>query len=79
MGERITFKRPDGKEAAGYLAKAGKAGAPGLVVIQEWWGLNEQIKGIVDRFAAAGFNALAPISTPAGSCPTTIQPPPTPR
>ena len=35
MGERITFKRPDGKEAAGYLAKAAKAGAPGLVVIQE--------------------------------------------
>lgn len=60
MGERMIFKRPDGKEAAGYLAKAGKAGAPGLVVIQEWWGLNEQIKGIVDRFAAAGFNALAP-------------------
>ena len=60
MGERITFKRPDGKEAAGYLAKAAKAGAPGLVVIQEWWGLNEQIKGITDRFAAAGFNALAP-------------------
>ena len=59
MGERTTFKRPDGKEAAGYLAKAG-AGAPGLVVIQEWWGLNEQIKGIVDRFAAAGFSALAP-------------------
>lgn len=60
MGERITFQRPDGKETAGYLAKAAKAGAPGLVVIQEWWGLNEQIKGITDRFAAAGFNALAP-------------------
>lgn len=60
MGERINFKRPDGKEAAGYLAKAGKAGAPGLVVIQEWWGLNEQIKGVVDRFGAAGFDALAP-------------------
>ncbi|MFV0281896.1 MAG: dienelactone hydrolase family protein [Rhodoblastus sp.] len=60
MGERINFKRPDGKEAAGYLARAAKAGAPGLVVVQEWWGLNDQIKGIVDRFAAAGFNALAP-------------------
>ena len=60
MGERIVFKRPDGKEAAGYLAKAARPGAPGLVVIQEWWGLNEQIKGITDRFAAAGFTALAP-------------------
>ncbi len=59
MGERITFKRPDGKDAAGYQAKAA-AGAPGLVVIQEWWGLNEQIKGICDRFAAAGFNVIAP-------------------
>jgi carboxymethylenebutenolidase len=30
------------------------------VVIQEWWGLNDQIRGVCDRFAAAGFNALAP-------------------
>lgn len=60
MGTTITFSRPDGKEASGYLAKAGRANAPGLVVIQEWWGLQDQIKGICDRFAAAGYEALAP-------------------
>ena len=41
------------------MAEAGK-GKPGIVVIQEWWGLNDQIKGVADRFAAAGYNALAP-------------------
>jgi carboxymethylenebutenolidase len=39
MGTKIAFGRPDGKEASGYLAKAGRAKAPGIVVIQEWWGL----------------------------------------
>ncbi len=60
MGTRITFKRPDGKEASGYLAKAGRANAPAIVVIQEWWGLQDQIKGICDRFALAGYDALSP-------------------
>ncbi len=60
MGATITFKRPDGRDAQGYLANAGRGNAPGLVVIQEWWGLSEQIKAIVDRFALAGFDALAP-------------------
>ncbi|MBO0766569.1 MAG: dienelactone hydrolase family protein [Hyphomicrobiaceae bacterium] len=60
MGTNITFRRADGKEAAGYLASAGRAGAPGVVVIQEWWGLQDQIKGICDRFALAGYDALAP-------------------
>jgi carboxymethylenebutenolidase len=60
MGTKITFKRPDGKDAAGYLSKAGRANAPGIVVIQEWWGLQDQIKGICDRFALAGYEALAP-------------------
>lgn len=60
MGTRIPFTRPDGKEAQGYLARAGKAGAPGVVVIQEWWGLQDQIKGICDRLALAGYDALAP-------------------
>ncbi|HEY3431355.1 MAG TPA: dienelactone hydrolase family protein [Rhodocyclaceae bacterium] len=55
----IEFNRPDGTPCRGYLAEAGK-GKPGIVVIQEWWGLNTQICGIADRFAAAGFNALAP-------------------
>src|SRR5262245_10371218 len=60
MGTRITFSRPDGKEASGYLAKAAQANAPAVVVIQEWWGLQDQIKGICDRFAAAGYEALSP-------------------
>src|ERR1700754_2050121 len=60
MGTIINFKRPDGKEAHGYLANAAKGDAPGIVVIQEWWGLQDQIKGLCDRFAAAGFDALAP-------------------
>src|SRR5215510_8961418 len=60
MGTRITYSRPDGKEASGYLASAGRANAPGVVVIQEWWGLQDQIKGICDRFALAGYDALAP-------------------
>jgi carboxymethylenebutenolidase len=60
MGTTITFKRPDGKDATGYLANAARGNAPGVVVIQEWWGLSENIKGLVDRFAVAGFDALAP-------------------
>jgi carboxymethylenebutenolidase len=60
MGTSITFARPDGKQASGYLASAGRANAPGVVVIQEWWGLQDQIKGICDRFALAGYDALAP-------------------
>lgn len=59
MGHMIDFKRPDGSLCRGYLAEAGK-GKPSVVVIQEWWGLNPQICSIADRFAAAGFNALAP-------------------
>lgn len=60
MGSHITFKRPDGKEAKGYLANAARGNAPGVVVIQEWWGLSQNIKALTDRFALAGFDALAP-------------------
>ncbi|HUZ66775.1 MAG TPA: dienelactone hydrolase family protein [Beijerinckiaceae bacterium] len=60
MGTMMTFERPDAKPATGYLAQAGHAGAPGVIVIQEWWGLQDQIKGICDRFALAGYDALAP-------------------
>lgn len=58
-GITITFKRPDGQSASGYLARAAMPG-PALVVIQEWWGLQDQIKGLCDQFADAGFTALAP-------------------
>jgi len=59
VGTKIEFARPDGSKTDGYLAKAGQ-GRPGVVVIQEWWGLNDQICGVADRFARAGYNALAP-------------------
>jgi carboxymethylenebutenolidase len=59
MGDMIEFARPDGDRTKGYLATAGQ-GRPGIVVIQEWWGLNDQICGVADRFARAGYNALAP-------------------
>lgn len=57
----IQFNRPDGKTCAGYLA-ASKTGssALGFVVIQEWWGLNDQIKKTADRLAEAGYRALVP-------------------
>jgi carboxymethylenebutenolidase len=61
MGTMISFKRPDGQSVAGYLAEpAQAAGAPGMVVIQEWWGLNDQIKGVADTLAAAGYRAMVP-------------------
>jgi carboxymethylenebutenolidase len=46
MGAAISFKRPDGGDANGYLANAGRGDAPSVVVIQGWWGLSEQIKAI---------------------------------
>ena len=61
MGTMVTFKRPDGKAVQGYLAEPAHAqGAPAIVVIQEWWGLNDQIRGVADRLALAGFQALVP-------------------
>ncbi|HEY7320064.1 MAG TPA: dienelactone hydrolase family protein [Candidatus Binatia bacterium] len=61
MGQTVNFKRPDGKDCSGYIASpAGGDKAPGVVVIQEWWGLNDQIKGVAERLAALGYRALVP-------------------
>jgi carboxymethylenebutenolidase len=61
MGTTVSFKRPDGKTASGYLAEpAQSAGSPALVVIQEWWGVNDQIRGVAERLARAGYRALVP-------------------
>jgi carboxymethylenebutenolidase len=61
MGTMISYNRPDGQSVAGYLAEPVQArAAPGIVVIQEWWGLNDQIKGVADTLAAAGYRALVP-------------------
>ena len=58
MGERIRFKSNSHMTPA-YLARP-KAPGPGVIVIQEWWGLVPHIEQIADRFAAEGFVALAP-------------------
>ena len=59
MAQTVQFQRPDGATVSGYLAEAAKPlGA--VVVIQEWWGLNDQIRGVAGRFASAGFTALVP-------------------
>src|SRR5208283_4716660 len=61
MGTTVTFKRPDGKTVQGYLAEPEHAaGAPAIVVIQEWWGINQQIRGVAERLASAGYIALVP-------------------
>src|SRR5258708_12549795 len=61
MGTKISFNRPDGKKIDGYLAEpAHAADAPGIGVIQEWWGVNEQIRGVAERLATAAYRPLAP-------------------
>ena len=57
----IEFKRPDGELLKGYLAEpSDKVNAPGIVVIQEWWGLDDEVKSVADRLANAGYRALVP-------------------
>ncbi|MER3428389.1 MAG: hypothetical protein C4334_09860 [Pyrinomonas sp.] len=58
-GEMIQFKS-NGKQAEGYLAVPASGKGPGVIVIQEWWGLVPHIKRVADRFAEEGFVALAP-------------------
>jgi carboxymethylenebutenolidase len=50
----------NGGTATGYLAAPESGKGPGVVVLQEWWGVDDNVKGLVDRFAADGFVALAP-------------------
>jgi carboxymethylenebutenolidase len=59
MGEMIDFPS-NGSQGQGYLAAPSSGAGPGVVVIQEWWGLVPHITDVCDRFAAAGFTALAP-------------------
>src|SRR5881396_4214205 len=58
-GEMVNFSS-NGATAAGYLSIPAAGKGPGVVVIQEWWGLVPHIKNVADRFAAEGFSALAP-------------------
>jgi len=58
-GQMVEFQS-NGARARGYLATPESGKGPGVVVIQEWWGLVPHIREVADRFAAAGFVALAP-------------------
>ncbi len=58
-GEIVKFPS-NGQEAEGYLAMPASGNGPGVIVIQEWWGLVPHIKDICDRLAGEGFVALAP-------------------
>jgi carboxymethylenebutenolidase len=59
MAETVEFAS-NGTTASGYLALPEGGTGPGLLVIQEWWGLSQSLKDVCDRLAAAGFVALAP-------------------
>lgn len=59
MGDTVTFAS-NGVRSEGLLAVPESGSGPGVVVVQEWWGLVPHIENVVDRFAAAGFVALAP-------------------
>ncbi|MEK6321460.1 MAG: dienelactone hydrolase family protein [Acidobacteriota bacterium] len=58
-GQMVEFSS-NGGSASGYLATPASGKGPGVIVIQEWWGLVPHIKDVCDRFAAEGFVALAP-------------------
>jgi carboxymethylenebutenolidase len=59
MGAMVQFPM-NAASGSGYLATPSSGSGPGVVVIQEWWGLVDHIKAVADRLAAAGFAALAP-------------------
>ena len=58
-GKMVVFPS-NGHTCRGYLAASRTGSGPGVIVLQEWWGLVDHIKEVVDRFAAEGFTALAP-------------------
>src|ERR1700739_765141 len=59
MGETVEFPS-NGHTSGGYLAAPASGRGPGVIVIQEYWGLVGHIRHVCDRFADAGFVALAP-------------------
>jgi carboxymethylenebutenolidase len=62
VSEMIEFQRPDGQKAPGcYTAPAGGGGeVPGVVMLEEWWGVTDYIKRTADNLAQAGFRVLVP-------------------
>lgn len=59
MGQMIDFPA-NGHSGSGYLALPSSGSGPGVIVIQEWWGLVDHIKDVADRLAREGYVALAP-------------------
>ena len=59
MGAMVEFAA-NGKQSGGYLATPASGAGPGVIVIQEWWGLVQHVKDVADRLAGEGFVALAP-------------------
>ena len=59
MGQVVEFPA-NGHRVSGYLAIPPSRGGPGVLVMQEWWGLVDHIKDVCDRLAGEGFVALAP-------------------
>lgn len=61
MTTRVSFKSKSGSEVSGELAEpSGSDKAPAVVLLQEWWGLNDHIRSLVDRMAKEGFLVVAP-------------------
>ena len=58
--EDVAYPGQDDSALTGYLARPAEGTAPAVIVIQEWWGLDEHIRDVTRRFAEAGFAALAP-------------------
>lgn len=56
----IEFTRPDGQKAPGYYVPAPTPNAPGVVMLEEWWGLTDHIKHTAETLAGAGFRVLVP-------------------
>lgn len=61
MSGFVEFARPDGKTIKGYLVEPDRGdSAPGVVVVQEWWGIDDTVKAAAERLAGAGYRALVP-------------------
>ncbi|HEX6983087.1 MAG TPA: dienelactone hydrolase family protein [Balneolaceae bacterium] len=60
-GKEVVYATVNGEEITGYLAKPDTAsgGLPGIIVIHEWWGLNDNIRMMADKLASKGYAALA--------------------
>ncbi len=61
MGEDVVYGAFDGRGVTGYVARPADVDGPlpGVIVIHEWWGLNDNVRAMTRRLAAEGFEALA--------------------